>query len=183
MLKINSSNNHFQTFEKHLLTINNNEIYQKLRPLKIITNIFKEHQAHGDDIHIQISEKSPIPPKSSSSNQFSITDTSNEALKTDDENGMTKSYFLSKGNSISVLSRFHFSGGQIEIPGGRIKIPSGRRPPGLESCTGTSFCTRTRTGSFFLNRDPNRTGIAIPGPEPDPNTSTRTRTQQILLKT
>ncbi len=47
----------------------------------------------------------------------------------------------------------------------------------LESCTGTKFCTRNRTGSFFLNRDPNRTGIAIPGPEPDPNSSTRTRTR------
>jgi hypothetical protein len=36
----------------------------------------------------------------------------------------------------------------------------------IESCTGTSFCTRTRTGSFFK-----------PGPEPDPNTSTGTRTE------
>jgi hypothetical protein len=35
----------------------------------------------------------------------------------------------------------------------------------LESCTGTSFCTRTRTS------------IAIPGPESDPNTSTRTQTE------
>jgi len=90
--KINEDNSHL------ISTINNNEIYEKLRP---ITNIF---QAHGDDTHIQISDKSPIQPKSSSSNEFSfemgirITDTSNEGLKTDDENGMTKSYFLSKGN-------------------------------------------------------------------------------------
>jgi hypothetical protein len=93
--KINEDNSHLIT------TINNNEIYEKIRPLNKLTNIFKEHQAHGDDTHIQISkEKSQIPPISSSSNEFiRITDTSNEALKTDDENGMTKSYFLSKGNS------------------------------------------------------------------------------------
>jgi len=45
-----------------------------------------------------------IPPMSSSSNEFSlemamrITDTSNDALKTDDENGITKSYFISNYN-------------------------------------------------------------------------------------
>jgi len=100
--------------------MNNNEVYEKIRPLKNLTNIFQEYQAHGDDNHIQISkdqeksfelssyenqQKSHIPPMSSSSNEFSfemamrITDTSNEALKTDDENGMTKPYFISKGNS------------------------------------------------------------------------------------
>ncbi len=56
----------------------------------------------------------------------------------------------------------------------------------LESCTGTSFCTRTRTDSFFLNRTPNRTGIAIPGPEylypdSDPTDNFRTRTEFFFI--
>jgi hypothetical protein len=107
-----SSNLNLQIFS----TINNNEIYEKLRPLKRITNIFQEHQAHGDDTRIQISkdpekslelfsyESQQIPPMSSSSNEFSfemairMTETSNEALKTDDENGMTKSKYHQKGN-------------------------------------------------------------------------------------
>jgi hypothetical protein len=97
----------------HLIkTINNNEIYEKLRPLDKQKNTFRERQAHGDDTQICSSKEQEKPlelfsyetqPKSSS-NEFSfemamrITDTSNEALKTDDENGMTKSYYHQKGN-------------------------------------------------------------------------------------
>ena len=108
---------------------NYHEIYEKLRPLEEKKTNMPEHQAHGDDTRIQPSkdlnksfgyEKTAIPPMSSSSNEFSfemamrITDTSNEALKTDDENGMTKSYFLSdyhqrgnnKRNQHSYLMNF-----------------------------------------------------------------------------
>jgi hypothetical protein len=82
------------------MKIDNNEVYEKVRPLITITN---ENQAHGDDTSIHISkDQSGIPPMSSSSNEFSmrITDTSNEALKTDDENGMTKPYFISEKDII-----------------------------------------------------------------------------------
>jgi hypothetical protein len=108
-----SSNNNLPTFSDdnyHLIkTINNNEIYEKLRPLDKLKNTFRGRQAHGDDTQIQPSKDQEKPlelfsyetqPKSSS-NEFlamRITDTSNEALKTDDENGMTKSYYHQKGN-------------------------------------------------------------------------------------
>jgi hypothetical protein len=96
--------------DKYQLILNNNEVYEKVRPLTRITNILKETKGHGDDTSIQISKDQEkhtgIPPMSSSSNEFSlemdmrITDTSNEALKTDDENGMTKPYFISEKDII-----------------------------------------------------------------------------------
>ena len=87
-------------------SLENNEVYEKVRPLTKITNSLKENQAHGDDTPIHISKPTDLPLISSSSNEFSlemamrITDTSNEALKTDDENGMTKPYFISEKDLI-----------------------------------------------------------------------------------
>ena len=101
----------------------NLQLYGKLHPLQSTKSPSPERQAHGDDTEIQPfqllvhdnqSKAAAIPPMSSSSNEFSfemamrLTDTSNEALKTDDENGMTKSYFLSdyhpRGTMINVLN-------------------------------------------------------------------------------
>lgn len=116
-----SSNTHLRTsseeYHSHFIPIEN---YEKLRPLEMNINHSPEHQAHGDETdlpsfqlltHDNHSKAAAIPPMSSSSNEFSfemamqLTDTSNEALKTDDENGMTKSYFLSdyhrRGNDLS----------------------------------------------------------------------------------
>lgn len=114
----------------HLLAdeaMNNNETYEKTRPLKQPTSTSNVlDQGHGDDHPIKVSEEPDrtihfvehssvngtqegdlsvsshfglsIPPVSSSSDDFStempiaVTDTSNEALKTDEENGMTKPY-------------------------------------------------------------------------------------------
>lgn len=107
-----SSNTHLPEESPSLFIpiLHQHDHYEKLRPLEINLNHSPEHQAHGDDTdlhsfqlltHDNQSKAAAIPPMSSSSNEFSfemamqLTDTSNEALKTDDENGMTKSYFLS----------------------------------------------------------------------------------------
>lgn len=121
-------------------TINNNEIYEKARPLQRSSPFTNDEQfedrAHGDDLTSE-EEKCPerkiffiehsstgstrsppatsIPPLSSSSDEFSleipmaVADYSNEGLKTDDENGMTKPYFRSnlksRSPSLSPLLR------------------------------------------------------------------------------
>ena len=117
-----SSNTHLRTsseeYHSHFIPIlHQQENYEKLRPLEMNINHSPEHRAHGDETDLPSfqllshDKAAAIPPMSSSSNEFSfemamqLTDTSNEALKTDDENGMTKSYFLSdyhrRGNSPS----------------------------------------------------------------------------------
>jgi hypothetical protein len=77
-------------------TINNNEIYEKLRPLDKLKNTFRERQAHGDDTQ-DLSSKDQVSNEFSFEMAMQVTDTSNEALKTDDENGMTKSYYHQQG--------------------------------------------------------------------------------------
>ena len=119
----------------HLTTMNNNEVYEKIRPLPqpmfAASEQNVEDRAHGDDtqseaLHEQekrfkadASDPSSsshfglsIPPVSSSAGELSLeapqptTDTSNEALKTDDENGMTKSYFSPKRIAQTVTTSF-----------------------------------------------------------------------------
>ncbi|CAF0948967.1 unnamed protein product [Adineta ricciae] len=99
------------------------EVYEKVRPLQKASN---NDQGHGDDIPVKSPSKfielfsheyqpplqsTSLSVKSSSSNEFSleaamrVTDTSNEAIRTDDENGMVKSYTLPNYNSKAVLER------------------------------------------------------------------------------
>ncbi|CAF0769445.1 unnamed protein product [Rotaria sp. Silwood1] len=39
-----------------IATLDNNEVYEKIRPLKTVTKTFNEDQAHGDDTHIELSK-------------------------------------------------------------------------------------------------------------------------------
>ena len=119
-------------------TMNNNETYEKSRPLAQSASTSNE-RAHGDDQSARASDEHgkpsddpaihfvehssvhgtnegdlsvsshfgvSVPPASSSLDDFSsempmpVTDTSNEALKTDEENGMNKPY--------SSASRLHY---------------------------------------------------------------------------
>ena len=52
-------------------TINNNEIYEKVLPLKIQRKSFNEDQAHGDDNHIdQIQDQNKSLKLISNENQY-----------------------------------------------------------------------------------------------------------------
>ncbi|CAF1147466.1 unnamed protein product [Adineta steineri] len=90
------------------LSNNNNEIYEKIQPLKT-----RKDQAHGDDTHNELfsyenqqiphvfKHQTDISPISSCSNELSferdmrITDTSNEAFKTDDEDRKKQDLIIS----------------------------------------------------------------------------------------
>ncbi|CAF2486834.1 unnamed protein product [Rotaria sp. Silwood2] len=92
-----------------ITTINNNEVFEKIRPLKTITKIFNENQAHGDDTHIELSKDREnlfelfshqsqtdiprIPNEYSPNMTMQITNKSNEVPKTDNENRITQSYY------------------------------------------------------------------------------------------
>jgi len=56
----NSSDNNIKTFPSPIIDEyslrNNNEIYEKLRPLERMTNILNDDQAHGDDTHVEVSK-------------------------------------------------------------------------------------------------------------------------------
>ncbi len=60
----NPSDNNIKTFPSPIIDeyslrnndLNNNEIYEKLRPLERMTNILNDDQAHGDDTHVEISK-------------------------------------------------------------------------------------------------------------------------------
>ena len=130
-----------------ITTMNNNEIYEKIRPLpkSIIAaseqNV--EDRAHGDDKQSeplleqekrsQVTASDPsssshfclsIPPISSSTGEMSLevphsnTDTSNEALKTDDDNGMTKSYNSPRRVPQTVIKSFETNPVQAQVPDG-----------------------------------------------------------------
>jgi hypothetical protein len=60
----NPSDNNIKTFPSPIIDeyslrnndLNNNEIYEKLRPLERMTNILNDDQAHGDDTHVEVSK-------------------------------------------------------------------------------------------------------------------------------
>ncbi|UJR36975.1 hypothetical protein I4U23_029683 [Adineta vaga] len=106
MSRTNLSNNNV----KNLSSPTINEIYEKVRPLQTISN---NDQAHGDDTYIEKTIEL-FSPTSQHILQLTkrtcnielyirneiifamqVTDTSNEAIKTDDENGMMKLYPMS----------------------------------------------------------------------------------------
>ncbi|CAF1090347.1 unnamed protein product [Rotaria sp. Silwood1] len=109
-----------------IATLDNNEVYEKIRPLKTVTKTFNEDQAHGDDTHIELSKdqenllelfshenqqnahssqkRTDIPTMSNEycpNMTMEVTDKPNEVLKLDNGNRMTQTYHDQKEKELN----------------------------------------------------------------------------------